>query len=34
MDVRTVDDGLTEEDTWIGLKPGDELCDLVRPASL
>lgn len=33
-DVGTVDDGLTEEDTRIGLKPGDELCDLVRYASL
>lgn len=33
-DERTVDDGLTEEDAWIGLKPGDELCDLVHHASL
>ncbi len=30
----TVDDGLTEEDTQIGSKPGDELCDSVRYASL
>lgn len=30
----TVDDGLTEEDTRIGLKPGDEFSDLIRYASL
>lgn len=34
-DVGTADDGLTEEGTTrIGLKPVDELCDLVRYASL
>lgn len=33
-DVGTVDDGLTKKDTWVGVAPEDQLCDLVTYGSL